>query len=326
MTSRRAFTLVELLVVIAIIGILVAILLPAVQSAREAARRMQCSNKLRQIALALHNYHTGHGVLPSGSIIASSSCTPNSNTKRSAPWTVLVLPFLEEQNRFDEFNMEGNFFSIANNAAHELPPHPDNDVAQRKPLAKYQCPSHPHSKPSEANTNYYGVQGGGAEADAQCLNWFSSNHRVLFVNGLLYRNSKVRFEDVRDGTSNTFLLGESRWWFAEGMNEPFGTHWTWACGFRASDSISNSQTSSAAVDPINNPLVDYDPGIPYATQGGASLLVGTHSRCFGSYHPGGCHFALADGSVHFVSEAIDLAVYRSAGARNDGLPLGDIAP
>jgi len=322
----RGFTLVELLVVIAIIGILVSLLLPAVQSAREAARRMECSNKLKQLALALHHFHESRGRFPAGAVVADDSCTPAPTTERGPPWTVSILPYLEQRNRYDEFNLDGNFFSVANDAANEGPPDPANDAAQRKPLPAYQCPSDPNARSDEANTNYLGVQGGGEESDAECRNWFAANHRLLFDNGVLYRNSEVRIADIRDGTSNTFLAGETRWWFARGMNEPYGTHWTWASGFRAAGTLSNEQTNAAAVDPINNPLVDYDPGRPYAEQGGAPLLVATSSRCFGSHHRGGCHFAFADGSVHFIGESIDLNVYRSAGARSDGLPLGGIVP
>ena len=101
------------------------------------------------------------------------------------------------------------------------------------------------------------------------------------------------------------------------------TFWTWASGFRAHSQISHPTTTSATVDPINNPLVDYRPNVPYAQQGGPSLLIGTVTRCFGSYHPGGCHFAMGDASVHFISENTDLWVLRQRAVRDDGLPLGE---
>ena len=112
MSTRRGFTLVELLVVIAIIGILIALLLPAVQAAREAARRIQCNNKLKQIGLALLNYESTHGMFPAGGITKTTTCNmaaPNWTDTGMASWTIVILPYMEEQARYDQYDLSGTF-------------------------------------------------------------------------------------------------------------------------------------------------------------------------------------------------------------------------
>lgn len=230
----------------------------------------------------------------------------------------MILPFLEQTNRYEQFDFDGTFAAIANEGSSS------NEAQQDRPLHVYQCPSDPNAGPSEPNSNYRGVQGGGPEADALCATGSASNRRLFFDTGMLYVNSSVRLRDAIDGTSNTFLVGESRWWFAVGENPPYGTHMMWSSGVRNIGGSSHVNTVAAAVDPINNPLVDYNPGNgPYtAHPAGIGAVVGTHTRAFGSWHTGGCHFLYADGSVHFLSENMDLAAYRQMGNCNDGLPLG----
>jgi hypothetical protein len=277
---------------------------------------------MKQIALALHNYHTTHQRFPPEAFLADGGCHPAATTWKGAPWTVMILPYLEQAPLYENFNLDGKFFGLANYASNEGPPDPDNDVAQRVPLEAYHCPSDPNAPPEESNTNYFGCQGGGSEDDAECRNWQASNWRLFFNNGVIYRNSGVRIEDVRDGTTSTFLVGETRWWFSEGENIGHDTFMTWASSIRTAGNISNPSTAAAAVFPINNPLVDFDPSKPYNDSLGPSARIGTWSKCFGSHHPGGCSFAMADASVHFLSENMDLAVYRQLGTRDDGLPLG----
>ncbi|MEX1039039.1 MAG: DUF1559 domain-containing protein [Pirellulaceae bacterium] len=311
--QRRGFTLVELLVVIAIIGVLVALLLPAVQQAREAARRMQCSNQMRQIALANHNYESSHRVFPSGAIVENASCKANGGV-HSTPWGVAILPYLEATALYDQFQNVTHYSSLISSGS---------PAPQRQPLMNYQCPSEPAFNAEVPGLSYMGVQGGGVEDDAECLSGPVANQRVRFSNGVLVTNGRVRFADIKDGTSNTFLIGESRW-FSTPQTTQHNNWFSWASSIRTGSS-EHVITLAAAIDSINNPQVDFDSSKPWVGANGSSahsLYLGTHTRAFGSWHPGGCHMAFADGSVSFHSETMDLATYRGMGTRNDGMPLG----
>ncbi|TWT38516.1 DUF1559 domain-containing protein [Blastopirellula retiformator] len=308
---RRAFTLVELLVVIAIIGVLIALLLPAVQQAREAARRMDCSNHLKQIGLALHNHHDTYGHFPPGvrntnspNYSSSNWCSSTgANADAREPWTVAILPFLEQQNRYDLFDLDGAFTASSN-----VPGVTANNTQFRLANSAYQCPSDPGSRDDWPTTSYYGVQGGGPAADESCST--QSGNRVFYRNGVLYFNSKTNFRDMLDGSSNTFMVGETKYCLTP-TGRSDGIHTGWATGSKT-DPYGSPYVLAAARDQINsNPNV----GLKHDT-------LNIMTKLFGSYHPGGCFFLLGDGSVHFVAETIDLATYRALGKVDDGLPVG----
>ena len=318
MRQNRGFTLVELLVVIAIIGILVGLLLPAVQAAREAARRMQCSNNMKQVALACHNYESAFRSLPAGGIISytpaalanlspTNFCTIGLD-RTQAPWTVLILPFLEESNLYQQFDFNKRFTGSSN-----IPGDAPNAALFRRNMAKYQCPSDPNSQSTVNNSNYLGVQGGGPPTGIgapPCASQLAQ--RVFFQNGVIYANSRTRIADITDGTTSVFLVGESRYMPTPNMRTD-GFHAGWASSLKADNAFAVPLTIAGAVLQIN---AQKECGI------GIADCFNFVSRTFGSKHTGGCTFGLCDGSVQFVSQSIDITTYRQMAIRNDGFPVG----
>ena len=294
---RSAFTLVELLVVITIIGILIALLLPAVQAAREAARRMQCSNNLKQLGLALHVYHDTNKCFPPASV---TDMVVNSVAFNRISLHARVLPFMEQRPLYDlvDFNVVWDPASDGG----------INQAARRTRVDTLLCPSFQKEASEEEDdewtTHYYGVMGAKGinpvtGADYAVQQWYPGASPAYFggghaENGMLYRNSSVKIRDVIDGTSNTLLMGEISW-----KGGYFGP---WLAGL--SNGLALSYASKNVTYPLNSFSIDfYDEW---------------NSLSFGSMHPGGAHFLFADGSVHFISENIDLAIYKGAASRDGG--------
>ena len=304
----RGFTLIELLVVIAIIAILIALLLPAVQQAREAARRTQCKNKFKQLGLALHNYHDTHLVFPPGHVSpVASEC--GSAVPARAPWTVMILPFIEQTSLYQTFDLQDQFTSASNTPGSDI-----NHAAWLMQNSNFQCPTDPNSGQGVNNSNYFGVQGGGDFSLATCTS--ASDQRVFFNNGVLFHNSNTSIGDISDGTTNTFLLGETKYQLTltAGLIVRVPIHLGWASGPRQGRASGRPGVLAAAILPINS--------IP-GDGGSASNMLNYYTRLFGSFHVGGCHFALGDGSVHFVSENIDLPTYHYLAQRSSGQVIGE---
>jgi prepilin-type N-terminal cleavage/methylation domain-containing protein len=314
-SCRGGLTLVELLVVVAIIGLLVGLLLPAVQGAREAARRVACSNTIRQLALAVLNHESAIRAFPAGyrsSLVPQGSgwCNNAGTVHHGMPWTVAVLPQLGELPRFDEFDANGTFPSTSNFRFGSVTR--ANRVAWTKPLPLVRCPSDPASGRGDNGNSYFGVQGGGPESAAACR----GRSRVLFLNGILHHASNVTPAHVRDGLSNTLLLGETRYLPGPRHRPDEETYGGWASSLR-SDSAFNPYVLAAAVLSINSvPGSGAEPIEPPLVPDMFFLM----SKVFGSFHPGGGMFARGDGSVGFLSEGMDLAAFQSLGAMNDGGP------
>ena len=280
----RGFTLVELLVVIAIIGILIALLLPAVQAAREAARRVQCTNNLAQLGLALQNYDGAHEALPPGVVDANGPI-------RSTPqgyhmsWLVQLLPYVEEQVTFQHVDFAVGAYDKK------------NEPVLKTWIDLFACPSDGRrdwSSEGPFPSNYAGCHHD-VEAPID-----ADNHGVFFL------NSHVHSRDISDGATHTLFVGEK---IVDG--DDLG----WMSGTRAT--LRNTGTMINAT-PIRNAAGEYeeirgvDPTVPQGIQPG--LFVGG----FGSWHPGGANFGLGDGSVRFLSETLDPGIFQQLGHRADG--------
>ncbi|QDT66486.1 DUF1559 domain-containing protein [Calycomorphotria hydatis] len=333
--KRRGFTLIELLVVIAIIAILIALLLPSVQQAREAARRSECKNKLKQLALALHNYHDNFATFPPGCVLndsskdggyddftyggADNSCTSVNRANgtgmgnQRAPWTVLILPYIEQAALYQLFNFEGSFASFATQTSANNFTGPGGEPLYMQSLNAYQCPSDPFSTPNLPRNNYYGVMGVGGESGPE---WCDAQYHSGFTTtGIFYPNSRTRIRDITDGTSNTFIIGEnimSPFPFepTTGYNLARNLSWAATCEANSSQGWFMLANIAQPTVPINSRFY----GINGTTRPGTDQAT----RNFGSFHVGGCQFAANDGSVHFVSENIDEQLLDNLCHKSDG--------
>jgi len=310
-TRRFAFTLVELLVVIAIIGILIALLLPAVQAAREAARRSQCSNNLKQIGLAVHNYFDTHKIFPSGIIDTNpnlNSGTGEAENRNAIAWSALILPFVEQAPLYDQ--VKSQTFNCGRNWARDYGGSNDMIPAAEQVIPAYNCPSdtmegvNPKRRfdgKSPGKTNYMANSGSAAAMDRR---------------GVFWAGSEIKFRDIRDGTSNTAMVVERTGTTEMGSKSCDGTFCNWNAGLW----IGARPIGSAVPWHTGVNLTDV------CSYGGrnAVYLINRSTRTWGpswsngSDHPGGLQWALCDASVNFVSETIDMLTYRYLRERQDG--------
>jgi prepilin-type N-terminal cleavage/methylation domain-containing protein len=302
-TSRRgAFTLVELLVVIAIIGILIALLLPAVQAAREAARRIQCANHFKQIGVALHNYHSTYKCFPAGMRIYSYG---GSYYNWGFPWTLMILPYAEETYVTDQIDYNNPYWVQSHRILGPIV------------VGMYACPTDPNGGAWIETSSGWHMGDSPTEDERACsvvgvadsINWsIADPNRPKDPrpdgNGMIYGNSFVPIRDVTDGTSHTLMAGE--------MTGARGTHPNQGPGYFQHFMLGPTVQDTA--DGINGPGTvpggrDDTPGGDWIDGDGGNRHVELfHEIGFSSFHPGGCHFVLADGSVHFIVEEIDQAI------------------
>lgn len=303
--QRRGFTLVELLVVIAIIGVLVALLLPAVQAAREAARRTSCSNKIRQATLATILYQDSRRHFP------TAAMHPNDNGGIS--YVPLILPFFEEENLRNllDFNFQWD--------------DPKNKQGRDIPLPILKCPSQidpeliythlpsesSRFEPSSLGAHYTAVMG--AKDDSNCppsagkyslLCAGSGSTGHIANNGIMYGDGadkpcRTRIKEIADGLSKTFLLGEQSW--------DTGYHRIWIVGRQGNFIYSG-----------NNLAYTINTGARTPPAGSLAIPVPANDTSFGSNHPGGAHFSHADGSAKFVAENTELAILQAFASRATG--------
>ncbi|NLX99342.1 MAG: DUF1559 domain-containing protein [Rhodopirellula sp.] len=329
--NRSGFTLVELLVVIAIIGILIALLLPAVQAAREAARRSQCTNNMKQIGLAVHNYHDTYNKLP-----ASQRSSGDDNPSRAVSGHVGLLPYLEAGTVYDKFN----FFTGLTWLGGTYTGDPAHYQAVTANIATFRCPSSSHAD----TLNYNGNCGSGAYPALNCMAiaeyepimgsdarsscqgpW--SNPASLYnywsVCGCHIRNGSLGFRDVKDGTSNTMSFGEysdateGQGWSPDRSHRDLSHPWSMGYCTAASTAQHSYGGKTIAFPPNSKAYYAYSWSQPatWSTISAAALKSG---------HPGGINVLLCDGSVRFLSETINLVTYKNLADRADGNPIGEL--
>lgn len=312
--AYRAFTLVELLVVIAIIGVLVALLLPAVQSAREAARRIQCANNIRQLGLALSMYHDSHQLYPAGALWWGP--LPNRVRYLRGSMLIRLLPYIEEQAVFDlyDFDRETDLQTI---------PGSDRLIAMTT-IDTFLCPSDgtPSGSGGRAVHNYSGSKGTARHinsSNCSCATWNSWNSQFATASyeefqtaddfpGMFTRTSLfTRQEQVQDGLSKTIFMGEVR---------P-------ACSVHANNGWSQSNNGQGLVSTIVP--INFNSCLPDSLDGCKRPCNWNMELGFKSSHPGGVHVVMGDGSVRFLGEYIDMRTYGFLGDKADGqvAVLGD---
>jgi prepilin-type N-terminal cleavage/methylation domain-containing protein len=347
MQSRHGFTLIELLVVIAIIAILVALLLPAVQQAREAARRSSCKNNLKQIGIAMHNYHDIHSTFPPAYINQFNYDPTQGTDYKNAlaaercgwGWGAFILPQLEQSSIFEKLNVG----TIRIKDSLQSGGTEDRLAVMQTRIAAFRCPS---DIGDEINGSKQMTDAGGTARSTSTSNYLVMNSSRQWhysvpgsdgawntgpgtgvkgewtppnstegPTGIFWRDSRVRISDVTDGTSNTLLVGERAWQMTDGVN-------TYACraGNVFGTNTINEQSSINAVLGSANQPINFN-----------------HAQClrgFSSLHRGGAQFVMADGAVRFLSENLDHngvftggtravdSTYEQLASRNDGQTPG----
>lgn len=307
------FTLVELLVVIAIIGILVALLLPAVQAAREAARRMSCSNNLKNLVLAAHNYHNAYKMFPSSATLAK-------DTGSSPGLHVLLLPYIEEealsQQVQEVFRKSGNIDPIG--------------TLREVGLALLWCPSsditifHDYTTEGHATSTYFGVTGAGRNGYYYAgpkhgggTGLEKSHCGDVDTDGVFYPYGTVKISEITDGTSQTLAIGERIYQLRSFFTGAFYSGVQDPPNFRPGEKICSHAAKNmrwGISSPEQSEAGYYVQG--FDAPPGAKKDLKFNDMYWGSEHPGGAQFAFADGSVQLIREDINLTVIRNLATRN----------
>lgn len=317
MRRKSGFTLIELLVVIAIIATLVAILLPAVQQAREAARRSTCKNNLKQFGIALHNYHDVHSTFPPA-VIFDTSKTTSWWDYTGVAWGALVLPYIEQPALYDRINF--NVQQPGEDAA--------NTSVRTADIPIFRCPTDPGVRP---------VSDRGPTSYVFCAAHNANNTGTVFGGGgtgtdngnsVLYANSKTTFAKIIDGTSNTMILSECLVGVKYVETQTYDYASINAC-------LENTPTATYSLRRGTSwftMYVDRGPTFAYTTHvppnglwdvGSCTRSLSTFNADAQSMHKGGVQTVLADGSVRFISENIHLPTWQNLGNMRDGQVLGE---
>ena len=340
-TSRHGFTLIELLVVIAIIAVLIALLLPAVQQAREAARRTQCKNNLKQIGLALHNHHDTYLRFPPGGAMdqqpMGANLNPGSGSAWGSSWMVYILPYIDQANIYTGWQFSGNSgaFNATNNA-----------LIAGKEIPGYNCPSSPlprikaTSATSATTATYVGISGA---VNGLIPGFTETRYNALPAGGIIGGggvmppNGKINFRDLTDGSTNVIAISETGDYIYDNTGAKRDWRpaqpWGWILGVKSPNlpnttapnfdnaggdnrspnlvTIRYSSNKRGFVDDVTNTGV----GNGGNYQGGNTPM--------NSAHVGGVHALLADGSVRFLSDSLGLDTLAKLATRDDGQLVGD---
>jgi len=312
------FTLIELLVVIAIIAVLIALLLPAVQQARESARRSQCKSQLKQMGLAMHNYHDVYRKFPIGTRGRTLSLGTN--------WRTSILPYIEETAAFNQLNFISGSFTTTSSGVHAF-------LATYR-VAIYNCPSNPQSRdiygnPGTSNSahsqaiDYVAVAGAYPDPVGRTADFCSertNQQSYICNNGMFAPNEVFSMRDCTDGSSNTLLLGEQSG-SVGGIDYRSGYYTAWS-GFTRSE---RAPLLTSAMDTYGSGITTIRDGnrinMQTAPAGGNAVYRG--NTVLNSYHTGGTHILLGDGSVRFLSENVNFDTYKSLSVRDDGQVVGE---
>jgi prepilin-type N-terminal cleavage/methylation domain-containing protein/prepilin-type processing-associated H-X9-DG protein len=321
------FTLIELLVVIAIIAVLIGLLLPAVQKVRAAAARISCQNNLKQIGLAIHNYHDSNGILPPAKINSGSSWNKNSNYYPNQPFKVynhtgftMLLPFIEQDNLYKQYDFTKpacnsswsvTYYPTTGCDATDLANYPNgvNGTSNANVVGTfvkiYVCPADPGHQPNPMNTSGYWAY---AETNGQRSNYLFNCYKATdytpdysasrYDAGMFGTNGSARFSDVTDGLSNTIAVGEAR---QQMVADSFGPRWG-----------SGTHTSVHGYVPDYTFHINYPYGqLVFGYPSSSMYAKLQYAWGFGSWHSGGANFVFGDGSVRFLPDSMAFPVFQA---------------
>jgi prepilin-type N-terminal cleavage/methylation domain-containing protein/prepilin-type processing-associated H-X9-DG protein len=314
---RGAFTLVELLVVIAIIGVLVALLLPAVQTAREASRRTACGNNIKQIGMGMQMHHDVFGQLPSGG-------DQNSGVRYVIGWPAHIFPFIEQKPLRDQIDgLTTNALLTVMPWRFTAAPHNGDKPMFTDALKVFQCPSSELGKKSPdawntANPDINAInqaplhyRANGGSANSELIQGTNSRHAWFCKSGVIYPKSKVRFADITDGTTNTILIGETSSAFGRPLfSRSWGSIQPWTWGY-----YNYAATVTPQDDNIGWLMIDHK-AVTYPIGYTGSFF--TNETPFTSVHPGGVNMVYVDGSTRFMTKQLPLATLQAMATRGDG--------